>query len=91
MHEGEGRHRGQAIKGRGATGWLPGRYAKTVAESDDDGWHERDREDEPASTPKTEVREETARSLIVRNDSPDIPFAQSVNPYRGCEHGIVLW
>ena len=87
MHEGEGRHRGQAIKGRGATGWLPGRYAKTVAENADDGWHERDREGEPASAPKTEVREEVARSLIVRNDSPDIPFAQSVNPYRGCEHG----
>ena len=87
MHEGEGRHRGQAIKGRGATGWLPGRYAKTVAENADDGWHERDREGEPASAPKTEVCEEVARSLIVRNDSPDIPFAQSVNPYRGCEHG----
>lgn len=87
MHEGEGSHRGQAIKGRGSTGWLPGRYAKTVAEKTDDGWHERDREDEIESAPRTEVREEAARSLIVRNDSPDIPFAQSVNPYRGCEHG----
>jgi len=37
----------------------------------------------------TEVRPEAARSLITRNDSPDIPFTQSINPYRGCEHGCV--
>ncbi len=87
MHEGEGTHRGQAIKGRGSTGWLPGRYAKTIAEKADDGWHERDREGEIESAPQTEVREERARSVISRNQSPDIPFSQSLNPYRGCEHG----
>ena len=37
----------------------------------------------------TEVRPEAARSIISRNDSPDIPFTQSINPYRGCEHGCV--
>ena len=35
------------------------------------------------------MREERARSIISRNDSPDIGFSQSVNPYRGCEHGCV--
>jgi DNA repair photolyase len=87
MHEGEGQHRGSAIKGRGSTGWLPGRFAKTVAEAADDGWHERDREGEADVSPRTEIREVRARSVIGRNRSPDIPFAQSLNPYQGCEHG----
>ncbi|MFT4257323.1 MAG: PA0069 family radical SAM protein [Pseudoxanthomonas sp.] len=87
MHAGEGNHRGKTIKGRGSGGWLPGRFARTVAEAVDDGWHERDTEDEAALPPQTEVREERARSIISRNQSPDIPFSQSLNPYRGCEHG----
>ncbi|MGJ4748408.1 hypothetical protein ACQV5M_18745, partial [Leptospira sp. SA-E8] len=47
----------------------------------------------PAAIPEapppapTEVRWEDARSALVRNDSPDLPFALSINPYRGCEHG----
>src|SRR5689334_18446920 len=40
-------------------------------------------------SPKTVLREETARTLIMRNTSPDVPFDQSLNPYRGCEHGCV--
>lgn len=87
MHEGEGKHKGAAIKGRGSTGRLPGRYAKTVAEAADDGWHERDREGEIEVAPQTQVTEERARTIISRNQSPDIPFSQSLNPYRGCEHG----
>jgi DNA repair photolyase len=78
---------GDAIKGRGSTGYLPGRFAVTVAQTADDGWHERDREDEIESAPATRVTEERARSIISRNQSPDIPFQQSLNPYRGCEHG----
>ena len=39
--------------------------------------------------PDTQVTEERARSIVSRNDSPDIGFSQSVNPYRGCEHGCV--
>jgi DNA repair photolyase len=42
-----------------------------------------------ASRPQTTVTEEHARSIVTRNDSPDIGFAASVNPYRGCEHGCV--
>jgi DNA repair photolyase len=75
------------IKGRGSTGYLPGRFAVTTPEKTDDGWHDADTEGDPASPPRTELREETARSVITRNQSPDIPFEQSLNPYRGCEHG----
>ncbi len=79
------RHPG--IKGRGSTGYLPGRFAVTTPETVDDGWHEADTEGDIASAPQTELREELARSVITRNQSPDIPFDQSLNPYRGCEHG----
>ena len=73
------------LKGRGATLNPAGRFARTVADDVDDGWH---REAVPDSI-ATEVRPELARSVISRNDSPDIPFEQSINPYRGCEHGCV--
>ncbi|HEX5612081.1 MAG TPA: PA0069 family radical SAM protein, partial [Burkholderiales bacterium] len=46
-------------------------------------------DDEPAPPIETRVTEERARSIIAKNDSPDVPFEQSVNPYRGCEHGCV--
>ncbi|WP_411833487.1 PA0069 family radical SAM protein [Pseudoxanthomonas mexicana] len=78
---------GERIKGRGSTGWLPGRFAVTVAEAADDGWHAPPAEEDIASPPRTQLREERARSVISRNTSPDIGFSQSVNPYRGCEHG----
>lgn len=77
----------RGIKGRGSTGYLPGRFAVTMPEKADDGWHEADTQDDVASSPRTEVIEEVARSVITRNRSPDIPFDQSLNPYRGCEHG----
>jgi DNA repair photolyase len=43
----------------------------------------------PVPPPKTEVRVQAARTIIARNDSPDIPFTQSINPYQGCEHGCI--
>jgi hypothetical protein len=45
--------------------------------------------DEPAPRLETVVTSEAAKSIIARNASPDIPFDQSINPYRGCEHGCV--
>ncbi|MCR6664145.1 MAG: PA0069 family radical SAM protein [Luteimonas sp.] len=80
-----------AIKGRGAASYVVGRYEVTSAHAEDDGWgslHARGEED-PSPHPDTRVREERARSIVSRNDSPDIGFSQSVNPYRGCEHGCV--
>ena len=76
-----------APKGRGATINPEGRFERRVRESVDDGW------DTPpdAELPKLEttVTEEFAKSIIARNESPDIGFNQSINPYRGCEHGCV--
>lgn len=75
------------IKGRGAASRIPGRFEKQIRSGEDDGWGSV-YEDLPPK-PETTVTEERARSVICRNDSPDIAFAQSVNPYRGCEHGCV--
>jgi DNA repair photolyase len=82
------------VKGRGAASYVRGRFEKTVAEAEDDGWgsvyavDEGDTEAPPRKL-RTEVTEERARSIVSRNQSPDLPFSQSVNPYRGCEHGCV--
>jgi DNA repair photolyase len=74
-----------ARRGRGA-GLNPApRYGAGSTSAVDDGWL---LEAEPESI-ATEVRPEAARTVISRNDSPDIPFTQSINPYRGCEHGCV--
>jgi len=71
-----------SIKGRGANVDTPGRFAREHTETVDDGWW---REDE--SAPSTRLHVDTAKSVISRNASPDVPFGQSINPYRGCEHG----
>jgi DNA repair photolyase len=72
-------------KGRGALGNPEGRYLQHRTETIDDGWYH---EELPESI-ATQVRPEPARTIITRNDSPDIAFEQSINPYRGCEHGCV--
>ena len=77
------------IKGRGAASYVTGRYAVTAAQGVDDGWGSVYYDLAETPRPQTQVREERARSVISRNDSPDVGFSQSVNPYRGCEHGCV--
>jgi DNA repair photolyase len=72
-------------KGRGALGNPVGRFERTGREAFDDGWEP----DEEGAALKTSVAEEEARTIISRNDSPDVPFEQSINPYRGCEHGCI--
>ena len=74
------------IKGRGAASNPEGRFETRSAQTFDDGWV---REAEPSPHPDTTVTDELARSIISRNDSPDVPFEQSINPYRGCEHGCI--
>jgi DNA repair photolyase len=81
-------------KGRGAASLVPGRFDKRIASREDDGWGSgHDFSDasgeglEPG--PDTVVTDERARSIISRNQSPDVGFSQSINPYRGCEHGCV--
>lgn len=72
--------------GRGAVSNPAGRFEATRAEAIDDGWGSLDEELPPLATI---VQPEPARSIISRNDSPDISFDQSINPYRGCEHGCI--
>ncbi len=74
-------------KGRGAAINPEGRFEKVVREAADDGWNTAPDEEPPAL--KTHVTIEHAKSIISRNTSPDIPFSQSINPYRGCEHGCI--
>ncbi len=72
-------------RGRGATINPGGRYEAEQRVAEDDGWGSL------GELPpfRTEVAYEKARSIITRNDSPDISFDRSINPYRGCEHGCV--
>jgi len=77
---------GGVFKGRGATLNPEGRFESRSREVFDDGW---EGEVEPTATPRTFVTEETARSILSENDSPDVPFEVSLNPYRGCEHGCI--
>jgi DNA repair photolyase len=74
------------LKGRGAADNRQGRFERQGREAFDDGW---EREHEEERGPHTEVTLTQARSIISRNDSPDIPFTQSINPYQGCEHGCI--
>lgn len=76
-----------ARKGRGAGANPEGRFELTQREAYDDGWGTPEEDTLPAL--KTQVTIERARSIISRNDSPDLPFTQSINPYQGCEHGCV--
>jgi DNA repair photolyase len=77
-----------AIKGRGAATQLAHRFSPDARAAFDDGW-EPNEDDDGAPAPATELIWETARSVITSNDSPDIYFEQSLNPYRGCEHGCI--
>ena len=72
-------------RGRGAATNVSGRFENQQREECDDGWGALD-EMPPF---KTEVILEKARNIITRNESPDISFDRSINPYRGCEHGCV--
>jgi len=72
-------------RGRGTRSNRSGRFEIEAREPFDDGW------ESIAELPpfETEVRDEPARTIITRNDSPDISFDRSINPYRGCEHGCI--
>lgn len=73
-------------RGRGAQSNPDPRYGEERREAIDDGWGSTDPEPPPL---RTEVSIERARRILSYNDSPDIPFDRSINPYRGCEHGCV--
>jgi len=74
----------QARKGRGALSNRSGRFEAETREAFDDGWGSLD--ELPARVPTT-LSIDTAKTVISYNQSPDVPFDRSINPYRGCEHG----
>ncbi len=73
---------GHNIRGRGARGNLPGRFERQTYEPDPGVA-------ELAPHPDTELIPELSKSIISRNKSPDVGFDQSINPYKGCEHGCI--
>jgi DNA repair photolyase len=75
-----------ARKGRGATYNPDNRFFSSRSEPVDDGWAQ-----EAGELPelKTTVTVQQSRTIISRNQSPDVPFEQSINPYQGCEHGCI--
>ncbi len=75
-------------KGRGAVSNPAGRFETTPSVAVSDGWDEAP-DDVPAPDPRTTFTPDQTRDLIATNRSPDVPFEQSINPYKGCEHGCV--
>lgn len=72
-------------RGRGTASNPNNRFSPTSSQVEDDGWYQ----EETPLTWTTEVRREMAKTVISRNQSPDVGFDRSVNPYRGCEHGCI--
>ncbi|OCW55571.1 PA0069 family radical SAM protein [Hoeflea olei] len=79
------RVRDERVRGRGAGLNMSGRYELEAREVFDDGWNSL----EDLAPFKTEVQIEKPRTVITRNQSPDLSFDRSINPYRGCEHGCI--
>ncbi len=78
-----------ARKGRGSASNDASRYLATRTEVVDDGWQEDWSELTEAAPVPTEAYPDRTKNLITTNKSPDIPFQQSINPYKGCEHGCI--
>jgi DNA repair photolyase len=77
-------------KGRGTVWAIEHRYSRQTGESYDDGWGTLDQHAaEERVGPETTVIEEHVKSILSKNDSPDLSFDLSINPYRGCEHGCI--
>jgi DNA repair photolyase len=77
-------------KGRGTNWALPHRFSSELKEDFDDGWGTLEQSvlEQPLA-PATQVIDEQVRSILSANDSPDVGFDLSINPYRGCEHGCI--
>src|SRR5712664_3981138 len=71
---------------RGARSFIQGRFETVARETFDDGWTPEEKDERPL---QTQVTIERARSIVSHNDSPDVGFDSSINPYRGCEHGCI--
>jgi DNA repair photolyase len=76
---------GKKIRARGAQSNVVGRFERHQIDAVDDGWHV----EQVVDPLKAVVQSIPAKSMITKNTSPDVPFDQSINPYRGCEHGCI--
>ena len=80
----------QALKGRGTAWAIDHRFSRQAGQSFDDGWGTLEQAaTEERIAPATQIIEERVKSIVSSNDSPDISFDLSINPYRGCEHGCI--
>ena len=78
------------VKGRGTTWAIEHRFSALSGEAFDDGWGTLEQQAaEETLPPQTQIVEERVKSIVASNDSPDVHFDFSINPYRGCEHGCV--
>ena len=80
------------VRGRGAISNRSGRYESWSRENVDDGWGSLDESLHGTGgigSTATTVEVDASRRIIARNESPDVPFDRSINPYRGCEHGCI--
>ncbi|HZF81629.1 MAG TPA: radical SAM protein, partial [Rubrivivax sp.] len=83
---------GHALKGRGTAWTIEHRFSAHLHSDFDDGWGTLATEQaaiEEQSSPDTLITEENVRGILSSNDSPDVSFDLSINPYRGCEHGCI--
>ncbi len=78
--------RPRALKGRGALSNPPGRFESRAIDAVDDGWYLEEAPDSIATT----LEPDKARAIITTNDSPDVGFDRSINPYRGCSTGCIF-
>lgn len=80
---------GKSTRGRGARSNQSGRFEAFRREAFDDGWTDLGKVEEALPKLATTVLKDASRSIVATNASPDIAFDQSINPYRGCEHGCI--
>ena len=96
----KGYTREAAVKGRGTGFNQQSRFIQLRSEAVDDGWTQHALDDECAPSNSmpfvagenkvdTQIFVDRTKTLITKNSSPDVPFSQSINPYKGCEHGCV--
>jgi DNA repair photolyase len=78
-----------SIRGRGAAHNPPNRFETLHVEPDPEALSVTGEEEDAERRPPTRYLRDSSRSVIARNDSPDVPFSASLNPYRGCEHGCI--
>ncbi|MBX7147238.1 MAG: PA0069 family radical SAM protein [Alphaproteobacteria bacterium] len=76
-------------KGRGAVSNKQGRYEVHQKYNVDDGWADLTQDAEELPSLCTKISVDQSKTILTKNNSPDIPFVQSINPYRGCEHGCI--